>query len=79
MVSRVRFRELGPAEIAAYLLSGEPCGKAGAYAVQGLGAALVAEVRGSYTNVVGLPLSEVVELLLARGVIAPAPEGEVAA
>lgn len=74
-VSRVRFRQIGPAEIAAYLRSGEPLGKAGAYAVQGLGAALVDQVSGSYTNVVGLPLAEVVELLLARGIIEPTGEG----
>lgn len=71
----VVFRALDAQEIAAYVASGEPMGKAGAYAVQGLGAALVAEVRGSYTNVVGLPLSEVVAALLALGVIAPLAEG----
>lgn len=74
-VSRVRFRALSPAEIAAYVASGEPLGKAGAYAVQGLGAALVDQVGGSYTNVVGLPLAEVVELLLRRGIIEPDMEG----
>ncbi len=75
-VSRVRFRRLRPAEIAAYVASGEPLGKAGAYAVQGLGAALVREVSGSYTNVVGLPLAEVVELLLRLGIIEPRGEVE---
>lgn len=74
-VSRVRFRGLLPAEIAAYVAGGEPLGKAGAYAVQGLGAALVDQVAGSYTNVVGLPLAEVVELMLARGIIEPDAEG----
>lgn len=74
-VSSVRFRALSPAEIEAYLHSGEPLGKAGAYAVQGLGAALVDQVSGSYTNVVGLPLAEVVELMLARGIIEPDAEG----
>lgn len=71
----VVFRALGEEEIAAYLASGEPMGKAGAYAVQGLGAALVEAVRGSYTNVVGLPLSQVVAALLELGVIAPVVEG----
>lgn len=71
----VRFRDLGAGEIAAYVASGEPMGKAGAYAVQGLGAALVAAVHGSYTNVVGLPLSEVVAALLEMGVIEPVTEG----
>ena len=70
-VSRVRFRELSHAEIAAYVASGEPLDKAGAYAVQGLGAALVKEVSGSYTNVVGLPLAAVVELMLQQGIIEP--------
>ncbi len=72
--TRVRFRRLGRAEMAAYVASGEPMDKAGAYAVQGLGAALVEEVGGSYTNVVGLPLAACVELMLARGVIAPREE-----
>lgn len=70
-LSTVRFRALSPAEIAAYVASGEPLDKAGAYAVQGLGAALVKEVGGSYTNVVGLPLAAVLELMLARGLIEP--------
>lgn len=54
--SDVRFRALSPAEIAAYLDSGEPMDKAGAYAIQGLGALLVSEIRGDYNNIVGLPL-----------------------
>ena len=65
----VRFRPLSPEEIAAYVATGEPMDKAGAYAVQGRGAALVSQVRGSYTNVVGLPLAAVVELLLGQGII----------
>lgn len=69
--TKVRFRELSQGEIAAYVASQEPMGKAGAYAVQGLGAALVKEVSGSYTNVVGLPLAAVIELLLGQGIIEP--------
>lgn len=69
--TRVRFRNLAQAEIEAYLASGEPMDKAGAYAVQGLGAALVEEVSGSYTNVVGLPLSACIKLMLKHGVIEP--------
>lgn len=69
--SKVRFRTLTSAEIHAYVAGGEPMGKAGAYAIQGMGAALVEEVSGSYTNVVGLPLAAVIKLLLARGVIQP--------
>lgn len=69
--TRVRFRRLSDAEIDAYLASGEPMGKAGAYAIQGQGAALVEAVSGSYTNVVGLPLAAVVKMLLDNGVIEP--------
>ena len=61
--SRVRFRRISPAEIAAYVRTGEPRDKAGAYGVQGRGAALVEAVEGSYTNVVGLPLAACVKLL----------------
>ncbi len=64
------------AEIAAYVASGEPLDKAGAYAVQGLGGKLVAEVRGSELAVVGLPLHRLAELLRAAGVALPIdPEG----
>lgn len=55
----------------AYVATGEPMDKAGAYAIQGLGSVLVKEIRGSYTNVVGLPLAEVLEALLGRGIVAP--------
>lgn len=54
-----------------YVATGEPMDKAGAYGIQGLGAFLVKEVTGSYTNVVGLPLAEVVEVLGSWGGIAP--------
>jgi septum formation protein len=63
VVSRVRFKELSPEEIRWYLDTGEPFDKAGAYAIQGKAAFMVKEVQGSYTNVVGLPLCEVVEAL----------------
>lgn len=72
--SRVRFRRISPAEIAAYVRTGEPRDKAGAYGVQGLGAALVEAVEGSYTNVVGLPLAACVKLLLGSGIIEPLKE-----
>lgn len=58
--SVVRFRELSDLEIDRYVSTGEPLDKAGAYGIQGYGVCLVESVRGSYTNVVGLPLSEVV-------------------
>lgn len=59
----VSFRELSDAEIDAYWHTGEPADKAGAYAIQGLGALFIKEIRGSYTGVVGLPLYETAELL----------------
>jgi septum formation protein len=67
VVSQVYMRALSPSEIDAYVASGEPDDKAGAYAIQGLGGRLVAALLGSYTNVVGLPLPAVRELLDPRG------------
>jgi septum formation protein len=61
----VSFRPLQPAELDAYLASGEWEGKAGAYAVQGIAGAFVTDLRGSHTNVIGLPLSEVLADLQA--------------
>ncbi len=61
--TEVEFRKLTPADIETYLDSNEPIDKAGAYAIQGRGAAFVSKINGSYTNVVGLPLVEVIELL----------------
>jgi septum formation protein len=69
-ISRVTFKPLEDKEILAYIASGEPFDKAGGYAVQGLGAALVKRVEGSYTNVVGLPIEEVTQKLKELGVIA---------
>lgn len=62
-VTDVVFRALSEPEIAAYWASGEPCDKAGGYAIQGLGAVFVQEIRGSYTGVVGLPIEKTVLLL----------------
>lgn len=64
----VRFRALSSADCASYWDSGEPQGKAGAYAIQGLGALFVQHLAGSYTGVVGLPLFETAELLTIFGV-----------
>ena len=66
-VTTVQFRALTTAEMAAYWATGEPAGKAGGYAIQGLGAAFVREIRGSYSGVVGLPLFETAELLTIAG------------
>ena len=65
--TRVRFFRLQPSWIEWYLKTGEPFDKAGSYGCQGYGAALVQEYRGSYTNVVGLPLGETLALLETVG------------
>jgi len=64
----VRFRALSAEDCERYWASGEPIGKAGAYAIQGLGALFVQSISGSYTGVVGLPLFETAELLALFGV-----------
>ena len=61
--SRVRFAELAQADIEAYVASGEPTDKAGAYAIQGRAGAFITELHGSYSGVMGLPLYETAELL----------------
>ncbi len=65
--TRVRFKRLSREELDSYLASGEWRGKAGGYAIQGLAAAFVVKLVGSYTGVVGLPLYETVNLLVADG------------
>ena len=67
--SSVRFREIPDDEMAWYVESEEPYDKAGGYAVQGMGAFFIKEIHGSYTNVMGLPLCEVVDVLKGVGVI----------
>jgi septum formation protein len=67
-VSEVRFRPLSEAEIAAYWASGEPADKAGGYAIQGLAAQFISELKGSYSGVMGLPLFETAELLRGAGI-----------
>lgn len=71
----VRMRAAAREELAAYVATGEPADKAGAYAIQGIGAFLVEHVHGSYTNVVGLPLARVLEVLLEWGVVMPQQNG----
>ena len=67
-VTAVTFRPLSPGEIAAYVSTGEPMDKAGAYGIQGLGALLVERLEGDYFNVMGLPLSRLGEMLAQFGV-----------
>lgn len=66
--SRVTFRAIGAEECRRYWASGEPAGKAGAYAIQGLGAVFVSRLDGSFSGVMGLPLFETAALLDAAGV-----------
>jgi septum formation protein len=65
--TEVRFREIGPDEALAYWQSGEPCDKAGAYAIQGLGGVFVEAISGSYSGVVGLPVFETARMLREAG------------
>ena len=67
--SSVRFREITEDEMTWYINSPEPYDKAGGYAVQGTGAFFIREIWGSYTNVMGLPLCEVVDVLKQVGAI----------
>ncbi|OAM29261.1 Maf family protein [Eikenella corrodens] len=69
--SDVRFKELSEQEIAAYIASGEPLDKAGAYGIQGIGGVFVAHLSGSFSGVMGLPVFETVQLLRQLG--APVP------
>lgn len=71
--TRVRFREIGRDEALNYWHSGEPCDKAGAYGIQGLGGVFVSNIEGSYSGVVGLPVFETVALLARAGLPLPAP------
>ena len=65
--SIVRFKQLGAAEIEAYIASGEGLGKAGGYAIQGRAEALINWISGSHSGVIGLPLYETRALLARRG------------
>jgi septum formation protein len=69
VTTRVRFKELTDQEIAGYIATGEPFGKAGSYAIQGIGAFMIPAIEGSYSNVVGLPLCEVVAALERLGAL----------
>lgn len=69
VITKVTFRALTPERVRAYAESGEGTDKAGAYAVQGLGAGLVSRIEGSYSNVVGLPACEVMIALESLGLV----------
>lgn len=66
--SEVRMLPLSPADIEWYVRTGEPLDKAGAYAVQGIGAMFIDSIHGSYTNVVGLPLATLFQMLRRAGI-----------
>lgn len=69
--TQVRMKRLSERELAAYVASGEWRGKAGGYAIQGLGAALIPSINGSYTGVVGMPLTETAGMLEGLGLTPP--------
>ncbi len=73
VVTRVLMAAVSDARLEAYVAGGEPLDKAGGYAIQGEGAALVAGIVGSYSNVVGLPLAATATLLAAFGVTVTSP------
>jgi len=67
--TEVRFRKLTETEIAGYIATGEPMDKAGSYAIQGMGGVFVESINGSYNNVVGMPLCQVVQVLERMGAV----------
>jgi septum formation protein len=69
VITDVTFKELTAAEIEWYIHTREPFDKAGAYAIQGLGTFLVKRINGSYTNVVGLPVCEVIAFFIREGIL----------
>jgi septum formation protein len=71
--TEVKVKTLAEREIEYYIKTGEPFGKAGGYAIQGIGSFMIEYIRGSYTNVVGLPVYEVVSSLVKCGALARFP------
>ncbi len=69
VITQVLFKDLTEEEIEWYIHTREPFDKAGAYAIQGLGTFLVKSISGSYTNVVGLPVCELIEFLIREGIV----------
>jgi len=67
--TKVKFKELSEFEIDYYISTDEPLDKAGAYAIQGLGGVFVERIEGDYSNVIGLPISKLWQILLDKGVI----------
>ncbi len=73
VISHVQFRRLSDQKIFAYLAKINPLDKAGAYAAQGHGAEIIRRIRGSYTNVVGLPMNETLHVLAGFGITSRRP------
>ncbi|MFW6147991.1 MAG: Maf family protein [Thermodesulfobacteriota bacterium] len=73
VTSRVKVKKMSEQEIGDYIKTGEPYGKAGGYAIQGIGSFMIEGISGSYTNVVGLPVCEVVASLVACGALISFP------
>jgi len=71
--TQVKMKRLTEEEITAYIATGEPFGKAGGYAIQGVGAFMIETISGSYTNVVGLPLCALIKALLSAGALRTFP------
>ena len=71
----VKVKPLSPVEMEWYVQTGEPFDKAGAYAIQGIGSFMIESIRGSYTNVIGLPVCEVMEMLYSLGAITISESG----
>ena len=69
VATKVKVKEISEIEIEAYIKTGEPFGKAGGYAIQGIGSFMIEHINGSYTNVVGLPVCEVVGALVTCGAL----------
>lgn len=67
--TEVFFKNISPKESAFYTNTDEPYDKAGGYAIQGIGSFLVKKIHGSYTNVVGLPVCEIMEILINKGIV----------
>jgi len=73
VITRVHIKELTDQEIESYINTNEPFGKAGSYAIQGIGSFMVESISGSYTNVVGLPLYAVIKALVKVGALESFP------